>query len=143
MSERIDKFCDDLKVRLNGIDQHLTQMKDKLDASRKEDEAAFRSLIDGAQRGLEEQRKEAEDTRAKFKARVDAKQAEVKTKIDEWKKGRETKKLVNRADDAEEYARWAIDAAQAAVIEAEVATLDAVTARLDADDALAASKKAA
>jgi hypothetical protein len=143
MGERIDKLCDDLKDRLNGIDQRLTQMKDKLDASRKEDEAAFRANIEEARRGLEGQRKEHEDARSRFKARVEAKQAEVKSKIDEWKKGRETKKLVDRADAAEQYACAAVDVAQSWVREAEVAILEAVDARMDAEDALAASKQAA
>lgn len=143
MSERIDQFCDDLRNRLNGIDQHLSQMKDKLDAARKDNEAAIRDKIEEAQRGLEQKRKEHEEARADFKARFDAKKAEVKGKIDEWKRNRETERLVDRADDAEAYAVSAIQVARAAIFEAEVATLEAVGARLDAEHALAAQTKAA
>lgn len=143
MSEQIDKFCNDLRDRLNGIDQRLAQAKGKLDAATKEDEEALRAMFEESQRGLEEKRKEHEEARERFKARAEAKPAELKAKLDEWKKGRETKKLVNEADDAEEYARWTLDVAASAIAEAEVAILLAAGARMDAENALAASKKAA
>jgi hypothetical protein len=68
---------------------------------------------------------------------LQAKQAEVKSTIDEWKAQKEQDKLLARANRAEEYAASAIIFAAAAIDEAELATLEAVEARLMADAATA------
>jgi hypothetical protein len=58
----------------------------------------------------------------------------MEAKIEEWKHGREVRKLEKRAQRAEDYAAERAWLATVAVEEAEYATLEAIAARLEADE---------
>jgi hypothetical protein len=66
--------------------------------------------------------------------------ASVREKMDARKARHDAKVTELRADDANDYALFAIDLAYSAIEEAEYATLDAVLARIDADEAAEAAK---
>jgi hypothetical protein len=65
----------------------------------------------------------------------------VKLNVEEWKKGREVKKLEHRAHKAEDYAATTIFLAMAMMEEAEEPTLAAICTRLDAEAAAGTTKK--
>jgi DNA anti-recombination protein RmuC len=133
MSERVDTFCNNLKDQLNSIEEHVNQVKENLEAARTENEETVRRKIEQARNALEEKKSERDEAFDKLKARIEEARATVRAKVDEWKKGMETRKLAGRADDAEQYAAGAIEAAKRAIREAEVATLEAISARRDAE----------
>lgn len=69
---------------------------------------------------------------------AEEKQAEVQSKVEEWKVKREIGELNRRAERAENYAASVVVVAMAAIDEAEEAILEAMAARLDADKAISA-----
>ena len=121
MSERIDQFCENLRVQLNAIESRLAQVGDSIKAAPKEAEAAIRSKIDAAKAQYEERKQKVAAAKSKLEERLQAKKDEVETEIQEWKTNREIQKLDRRAEKAEEYAVAAIEFAAAAVAEADLA----------------------
>lgn len=133
MSEQIDRFCDDLKVRLNGIESHLAQVKEKLVTASKDAEDTIKTKLDDAKTRFEAKKQELAEVQVKLAQRLETKKIEVEAEIAEWKEKRDQEKLLNHADQAEEYALAAIVFAAAAAEEAEVAVLEAIAARKAAD----------
>jgi hypothetical protein len=133
MSAQIDKFCDDLKLRLNDIESHLMQMKDKLSTASKEAEATIKSKLEEAKANIEVKKQEVSAAQEKLAQRIEEKKAEIEVEIAESKARKEQEKLLKRADKAEEYALAAILFAASAAEEAEVAVLEAIEARMIAE----------
>ena len=134
MSERVDKFCNDLRDRLNAVEEHLDNIKQRLSTSSKETRAAVEAKVEEARKKVDAQKQKVEKAKADAKAHLDEKKAETKSKIEEWKANREQHKLENRADRSEEYAAMCILIAADGVAEAELATLEAIDARLLAEE---------
>ena len=135
MSEKIDQFCENLRTRLNSVDEKLNAVKSNIKAADQKNRAAIQGQLDKAKSAIEAERQKAKDRKAKLDQRFDELKADTDTKIQEWKTKRELKKLSHRADRAEDYAAWSIDVAMSAVAEAEFATLEAIDARLLYDEA--------
>src|SRR5690242_12441690 len=114
MSEKIDTFCNTMKERLTSVDEKLTRLRSSVETVRKEDEAAIRARLDHAKKTFEARRKEDEEARERFHERIQEKKEEVQARVDEWKKQRDTKKLVARAEAAEQRALAEIDYADGA-----------------------------
>ena len=45
MSERVDRFCDNLRDRLNAVEEHLDHIKQRLDTSKRESRAAIEAKV--------------------------------------------------------------------------------------------------
>jgi hypothetical protein len=135
MSERVDKFCDGLRDRLNAVEARVQSVKANVQALPGKAEKAVQDTVDEARAKVHAQKERVEKTRAGLKAWAQQKLAETREAIHEWKAKREAKKLTARADRAEAYAADAIALALASIDEAEEAVLDAVAARMDADAA--------
>jgi hypothetical protein len=135
MSERVDKFCDSLRERLNALEGRIQSVKTNVQALPAKAEKALRETLDDVRTKLQAQKERVEKARLDLKARADQKIAETKEAINEWKAKREVRKLNARAERAEAYAEAAIFLALASIDEAEEAVLDAVAARKDADTA--------
>lgn len=60
MSEKIDQFCDQLRDRLNAIDERLQNFKERVDTANAETEAAIRAKLDEAKADLSKHKQEAE-----------------------------------------------------------------------------------
>ena len=135
MSQKIDQFCDNLRDRLNAVDDRLQHMKASVDSANAENEAAVIAKVNAAAAKVESRKQEIETTRQNVRAHLEAKKMETKTKIDEWKHNREVNKLSSRAESAEDYATWATVLATDAVDEAHLAMMQAIAARIEADEA--------
>jgi predicted nucleic acid-binding Zn-ribbon protein len=135
MSQRIDQFCEDLRLKLTNIDSGLNGLKIKIDGKGHGVEQDVRNHLDRVQKRIEQGRTKVAASQAEVKNWVDDKKTETKEKIGEWKATRETSKLQTRADRAERYAVAAVNVAVAALDEAERASLEAWLARQDANAA--------
>jgi len=133
MGQRIDQFCEDLRLKLTGIDSGLMSLKAKIDAKNQQADDAVRVRLEGVRSRIDQDHAKVLTARGQMTAWVETRKAATKEAIAEWKAQRESSKLQHRADKAEEYAAAALVVALSAVDEAEQAALEAWLARQDAD----------
>lgn len=134
MSATVDKFCNDLRDRLNDVESRVQTAKASLQALAGQADKTLRQRCDELNRKARAKRDHIERLRESLKTKAQQKLAETKEIVSQWKAKNETRKLNARADRAEAYAADAIEFAVAAIDEAEQAILDAVVARMDADE---------
>jgi hypothetical protein len=132
MSQQIDKFCEDLRLKLTNIESGLDSLKSKMEGKTQEAEKEVNIHLSALQKQMVQDRAKASAASAEVKAWIDNKKAVTAEKVAEWKAKRELGHLQNRADQAERYAHASITVAKAALDEAEQATLEAWLARADA-----------
>ena len=137
MAQRIDRFCENLRVKLTSVDSGLHSLKTKIEGKAQHAEQEARSHLAKVQKHIEQNREKVSASQAEVKEWVEARKTATADKIADWKAKHETSKLQNRADRAERYAAATVDVAMAAVDEAEEAALEAWLAREDADSAQA------
>jgi predicted nucleic acid-binding Zn-ribbon protein len=135
MGQRIDRFSEELRLKLTNVDSGLDALKSKIDGKAQHAEQDVRSHLDKVQRRIEQQRGKVSAAQSEMKNWFEDQKAGTTDKIAEWKAKREIGKLQSRADKAESYAAAAIDVAVAALDEAEQASLEAWLARQDANSA--------
>ncbi len=137
MGQRIDQFCEDLRLKLTNIESGLGGLKAKIDGKAQNAEQEARSHLEKVQKRIEQNRTKVSAAQTEVKNWVEGRKTATRDTIADWKAKRETGKLQNRADKAERYAAAAIDIALAAADEAEQAALEAWLARQDANSAQA------
>ncbi len=135
MSQHIDQFCEELRVKLRHMDGGLSDLKAKIIDRTEDAERLVRSHLDEIDKRIENNRSELAAARSKVTDWLGEKKAATQDKIAEWKTKRETDKLHNLADRAERYAAAAFEIAAAAVDAAERAAMEAWLAREDATSA--------
>jgi light-regulated signal transduction histidine kinase (bacteriophytochrome) len=135
MSERIDQFCENLRLKLTSIDKNMQQLKAKIDSKAQTAEQEVQIQLDAVKKRIAQDRTKLETAQADVKKWVDDFKLASNEKIAEWKAKREKAKLQSRAGNAERYAVAAAIVALAAVDEAEQAALEAWLARKDAETA--------
>ena len=135
MNERIDQFCEDLRVKLTSIDDNMRALKAKIDSKARTAEQDVQSHLDSVKKRIAQDRTKLAAAQADIKKWVEERKVTTSEKIAEWKTKREMAKLQSRADSAERYAAGAAVVASTAVDEAEQAWLEAWLARKDADSA--------
>ena len=135
MSERIDQFCENLRIKLTSLDKNIQQLKAKIDGKAQTAEQEIRTQLDAVKNRIAQDRTKLETAQADVKKWVDDLKLASNEKIAEWKAKREKAKLRSRADNAERYAVAAAFVALAAVDAAEQAALEAWLARKDAETA--------
>jgi len=133
MSETVDQFCENLRVKLTGMENRLSDFQTEVKSDRESMKAAIDVKIDETKASLNSAKDDAQAARSRMSALVEEKKAETKDEIAQWKHNREAGKLERRAEDLEAYATWAVLVAADALDEADLATLQAISARLDAD----------
>jgi hypothetical protein len=135
MSDPIDRLCDQLRIKLHGIDRRLEALKangsDISDKSRHQIE----SQMDAVQQRIYDRRQAVEDANLRVTAWIDRKRPSFDANVAEWKEHRKLLELNTRADDSETYAVAAFELAIAAADEAAEAALEALLARRDATEA--------
>jgi hypothetical protein len=141
MSERIDQFCENLRIKLTSIDNNMQELKAKIDSKAQTAEREVRTQLETVKKRIEQDRTKLETAHADIKKWVDDFKAASNEKIAEWKVKHDEAKLRIRAEIAERYAVAAAVVALTAVDEAEQAALEAWLARKDAD--IATETKAA
>jgi flagellar biosynthesis chaperone FliJ len=135
MGQRIDQFCEQLRIKLTQIDGSLRDLKGKIDTKASNADKDVQAYLDKVDQRIDQDQAKVSAAQAKMEDWVEARKVETRAKIADWKSRRETSKLNNRADRAEQYAAAAIVVASVAVDEAERASVEAWLARQDADAA--------
>jgi len=135
MSERIDQFCENLRVKLTNIDNNMQALKAKIDSKAQTAEQEVRTRLDAVKKRVDQERPKVAAAQADIKKWVEERKATTNQKIAEWKAKSEKARLKSWADFAESYAAAAAAVALAAVDEAEQASLEAWLARKDAERA--------
>ena len=135
MSERIDQFCENLRMKLTRLDKNMQQLKATIDSKAQTAEQEVRTRLDAVKNRIAQDRTKLETAQADVKKWVDDFKLASNEKIAEWKAKREKAKLRSRAENAGRYAVAAAFVALAAVDAAEQAALEAWLARKDAETA--------
>jgi hypothetical protein len=136
MSERVSRLCDELRIKLHGLDRRLEALKSNGVAT-----------FDHSQDVLESQLDRVEQRIYDHRVAVEAANVRVKTWVAEKKSGFQAGRILGterdkiyllegEAEDAETYAVAAFELAAAAADEAIMAVLQAVLARNKADQAV-------
>ena len=133
MSERIDEFCENLRVKLTAIENNMQALKTKIDSKTQSAEQEVRTRLDAVKQRIDQQRPKIAAAQTDIKKWIEERKATTNQKIAEWKAKSEKARLKSWADFAESYAGAASAVALAAVDEAEQAALEAWLARKDAN----------
>ncbi len=134
MSEKIEKFCDNLRVRLTDVDDRIANLKAGLDAATARTKADIDFQLNKAKSDLEAHKREAEQVQERVNTLLEEKKTQTEASIGEWVRDRKVEKMEARAQLTEDYAAEQVWLATVAVEEAELATLEALAARIEADD---------
>jgi restriction endonuclease len=135
MNERIDQFCENLRVKLTSIDDNMRALKAKIDSKERTVDQDVQFRLDSIKKRIGQDRAKLEAAHADIKKWAEERKGATDEKIAEWKAKLEKAKLNGRAEAAERYAAGAVVVALAALDDAEQASLEAWLARKDADSA--------
>ena len=117
MTGKLDRVCDQLRIKLHGIDRRLEALKGNAMALSEKSQGLVESQLDRIEQRIYDSR-----------ISVDAANTRVKT----WEE-RRFHQLNSRADDTEAFALAVFELAAAAADEAAQAALQALLARNDAN----------
>jgi hypothetical protein len=118
MSEHIARLCDQLRIKLHGIDRRLEALKVNSMATSETAQHAVESQLDQVEQRIYDKRVAVEAANARVKAWLEGKKAGFDAHRADWKEQRKVHLLNTRADDAEAYAVAVFDLAAAAADEA-------------------------
>ncbi|WP_052002734.1 hypothetical protein [Microvirga sp. BSC39] len=136
MSERIGRLCDELRIKLHGMDRRLEALKSNGVATFDNSQGVLESRLDRVEQRIYDNRVTVEAANVRVKAWLAEKTAEPVPGGALWTERHESHLLEARADDAEAYAIAVFELATAAADEAALAVLQAILARNDADVAV-------
>ena len=135
MSQRIDQFCDQLRRRLNAIEERLNELQQKIQQDHEATRNSIARDVRAAEGTLNRIKGDADAARIRMLAEVEKGKCESEEVVAAWMSNRETEKLERRAEDAEAFAAWSMMVAASAIDEADLAALEAIAARLDLESA--------
>ena len=132
MSATIDRLCDQLRIKLHGVDRRLEALKGNNSATSEKSRHLVESQMDSVQQRIFERRHRVEAANASVAEWIE-KRAVFDDQDASWKESADLLRLEARADDVEGYAVAVFELAVAAADEASQAALEALLARNDAD----------
>src|SRR5215469_10104933 len=135
MAERIDNFCENLRIRLTSIDNEMRSLKTTIDGKLKTAGQDVETQLKAVKKRIEQDRAKVTVAQNDIKKWVEERKSATREKVAEWNAKLEKTKLQSRADSAERYAAGAAVVALAAVDQAQEAALEAWLARREADTA--------
>ena len=133
MSKQIDRHCNELRIKLHGIDRRLEALKANGMATSEKSQHAVESQLDRVEQRIYDNRVTVEAANARVKAWREGKMAGFDASRVGWKQNREFHQLNAHADDAEAYSIAVFELAAAAADEAAQAALEALLARNNAN----------
>ena len=136
MSERIGRLCDELRIKLHGMDRRLEALKANGAATFDQSQEVLESQLDRVEQRIYDNRVTVEAANVRVKTWLAEKKAGSGAGRDLWTERQKAHLLEARADDAEAYAIAVFELAAAAADEAALAVLQAILARNDADAAV-------
>lgn len=135
MTRTMDRLCDELRIRLHGMDRRLEALKANGSSVSDKSQHRIQSQMDSVHQRIFDRRHAVETANARVTAWVEEKRPGFDAEVVAWRAERRRLELETRADDTETYALAAFDLALAAVDEAAGAALEALLARGDAASA--------
>jgi phage shock protein A len=132
MSTKIDQLCEQLRIKLHGIDRRLEALKANNVATCEKSRHLVESQMDSVQQRIFERRHAVEAANANVAAWIEKRRG-FSDQVSRWKTSGSLSRLGTRAEEAEGYAIAAFELAVAAADEATQAALEALLARDDAD----------
>jgi hypothetical protein len=136
MSERMSRLCDELRIKLHGIDRRLEALKSNGVATFDHSQEVLESRLDRVEQRIYDNRVTVEAANIRVKAWLTEKKAGSVAGAPLWTERHKAHLMEVRADDAETYAIAVFELAAAAADEATLAVLQALLARNDADVAV-------
>ena len=136
MSERIGRLCDELRIKLHGMDRRLEALKSNGAAMFDQSQDLLESQLDRVEQRIYDNRVTVEAANVRVKTWLAEKRAGSVAGGSRWTERHASHLLEVRADDAEAYAIAVFALAAAAADEAALAVLQALLARNDADAAI-------
>jgi phage gp46-like protein len=133
MSERMSRLCDELRIKLHGIDRRLEALKSNGVATFDISQEVLESRLDRVEQRIYDNRVTVEAANVRVKAWLAEKKAGSVVGHPLWTERHKAHLMEVRADDAETYAIADFELAAAAADEATLAVLQALLARNDAD----------
>jgi len=125
MTDKSRTFCNAVQNRLATLDSRVRAMT--LNAG-----PILQVKLDEVRMSGDANRRAVQQAREMVQQWCREKESEKKSTIDTWKESRESKKLGDRAQRAEDHAAYAIQIVAASIDDAERMILEAISARLDA-----------
>jgi hypothetical protein len=135
MSERIGRLCDELRIKLHGLDRRLEALKANGVATFDHTQGALESQLDRVENRIYDHRVAVEAANVRVKAWVAEKKFGLQACQITRSRHEKIHLLESQADDAETYAAAVFELATAAADEAILAVLQALLARNRADSA--------
>jgi hypothetical protein len=133
MTDKLDRICDQLRIKLHGIDRRLEALKGNAMGLSEKSQGRIEGQLDRIEQRIYDSRISVEAANTRVKTWLDGRKAGFDARRDIWKKERRFHQLNSRADDAEAYAIAVFELAGAAADEAALAALQALLARNDAN----------
>ena len=91
MGEKIDQFVENLRDKLNAVDDRMNNFKASIASAPAKAKADIQASLDKAKADHEARKHKVEETRKRINASLEAKKEETEAKIAEWKDQREVK----------------------------------------------------
>ena len=132
MSTKIDQLCEQLRIKLHGIDRRLEALKANNVATSEKSRHLVESQMDSVQQRIFERRHAVEAANAHVAAWIEKRRG-FSDQVPRWRTSGSLSRLGTRAEEAEGYAIAAFELAVAAADEATQAALEALLARDDAE----------
>jgi chromosome segregation ATPase len=95
-SERIDQFCENLRVKLTSIDNNMQALKAQIDKRAQTAEQDARAHLDAVKKRMEQDRAKVTAAENDMKKSADERKAATNEKIAQWKAKLEQAKLQSR-----------------------------------------------
>ena len=135
MSERMSRLCDELRIKLHGMDRRLEALKSNGAATFDQSQDVLESQLDRVEQRIYDNRVTVEAANIRVKTWLAEQKVRSVAGGALWTERHRAHRLEIRADDAEAYAIAVFELAAAAADEATLAVLQALLARNDADAA--------
>jgi hypothetical protein len=136
LSERMSRLCDELRIKLHGIDRRLETLKSNGLATFANSQEVLESRLDRVEQRIYDNRVSVEAANVRVKAWLAQKKGGSVVGHPLRTERHKAHLLEVRADDAEAYAIAVFELAAAAADEATLAVLQALLARNDAEVAV-------
>ncbi|MET0527254.1 MAG: hypothetical protein ABW003_02725 [Microvirga sp.] len=136
MSERMSHLCDELHIKIHGIDRRLEALKSNGVSTFENSQEVLESRLDRVEQCIYDNRVTVEAANVRGTAWLAEKKADSVAGYPLWIERHKAHLMEVHADDAEVYAIAVLELAAAAADEVTLAVLQALLARNDADVAV-------
>jgi hypothetical protein len=104
MTCKLDRVCDQLRIKLHGIDRRLEALKGNAMALSEKSQGVVESQLERIEQRIYDSRISVDAANTRVKTWHDGKKAGFDARRESWKKERRFHQLNSRADDTEAYA---------------------------------------